>query len=155
MKGDKNMEGKIINVKEAKAVGLVYFGNNSKGEIPELWNVFNKNYTRINHKSSSMICYGICDDMPDEQGRFHYTACAEVDSFEDVPEDMETKVIPAGKYVMYTYSDSLKNLGEFYDKIFSKWIPEAGYEMDYRPQFELYDSRYMKNGEFDIYVPIK
>ena len=47
MKGDNKMESKIINIKETKAVGMVYFGNNSKGEIAELWSVYNKNYTKI------------------------------------------------------------------------------------------------------------
>ncbi|MDP4178478.1 MAG: GyrI-like domain-containing protein [Bacillota bacterium] len=149
------MEGKIVVVKEVKAIGIVYFGNNMKGEIPELWNVFNKSYTKIKHKSSTNLYYGICDDMPDEQGRFHYTACAEVDSIEEIPEGMEVKIIPDGKYAVYTYIGELKNLGDFYNSIFSKWMIESGYEIDYRPQFELYDERFMKNGEFDIYVPIK
>lgn len=150
-----NMEGKIINIKEIKAVGIVYYGDNSAGEIPELWNVFNKNYMNIDHKSSSQLCLGICDDMPDEKGRFHYAACAEVDSFEDIAQGMETRVIPEGKYVIYTYSGSIEDLGEFYDNIFSKWMPASAYEMDDRPQFELYDDRFMKNGEFDLYMPIK
>lgn len=149
------MEGKIISIKEIKAVGMVYFGNNSSGEIPQLWEVFNKSYMDIKHKSTCGLCYGICDDMPDAEGRFHYSACAEVESFEDIAEGMEAKVIPAGKYVVYTYPDTLEKLGEFYENIFSKWIVASGYEMDYRPQFELYDDRFMKNGEFDIYVPIK
>ena len=155
MKGDNKMESKIINIKETKAVGMVYFGNNSKGEIAELWSVYNKNYTKIKHKTGSGICYGICDDMPDEQGRFHYTACAEVESFEDIAEGMEAKVIPAGKYLVYTYSGELKDIAQFYNNIFSKWLQESGNEMDYRPQFELYDDRFMKNGQFDIYIPIK
>lgn len=149
------MKGKVINIKEIKAVGMVCFGNNSKGEIPQLWDVFNKNYMSIKHKSISGLCYGICDDMPDSEGRFHYSACAEVESFEDIAEGMESKVIPEGKYLMYTYSGKLENLNEFYQSIFSKWVPESGYEMAYRPQFELYDSRFMQNGEFDIYIPIK
>jgi AraC family transcriptional regulator len=149
------MEGKIVNTKEIKAVGYVYYGDNCKGEIPELWNVFNKNYMSIQHKHSSMLCYGICDDMPDAEGKFHYVACAEVDSFEDMPAGMVTRVVPAGKYVMYTFSGPLQNLGEFYENMFTKWIPAADYEVEDRPQIELYDNRFSVNGEFDIYIPIK
>ena len=91
----------------------------------------------------------------DSEGRFHYTACAEVDSFEDLPEGMETKVVPEGKYLMYTYRGAIKDLGEFYNDIFTKLIPASEHEIDCRPQLELYDERFMKNGEFDIYIPIK
>ena len=101
-----------------------------------------------------MLSYGICDDMPDSEGRFHYTACAEVDSFLDLPEGMVTKVVPEGRYVVYTYSGDLKDLGDFYQNIFTKWLPASGYQFDQRPQFELYDQRFMNNGEFDIYFPI-
>ena len=149
------MEGKILTIKEFKAVGITYFGDNENGEIPGLWEVFNKRYGDIKHKSKSMYCYGICDGEMDPEGKFHYTACAEVDSFEDVLEGMETKVVPEGKYVIYTYAGAIKDLGDFYNNIFSKWIPTSGYELDSRPQLELYDGRFMDNGEFDIYIPIK
>ena len=149
------MEGKIVNIEGFKAVGLTYFGDNNNGEIPNLWEAFNKRYNDIKHKSKPMLCYGICDGEMDSEGRFHYTACVEVDSFENAPEDMETKAVPGGKYVVYTYGGAIKDLGGFYNDIFSKWIPTSGYEMDYRPQLELYDERFMSNGEFDIYVPIK
>lgn len=149
------MEGKIVNIQELKAVGLSYFGNNKNGEIPSLWEAFNKNYMTIKQKSKSMLCYGICDGEMDSEGNFHYIACAEVDSFEDIPEGMETKVVPAGKYLVYTYSGAIKDLGEFYNDIFANFLPASGHEMDFRPQLELYDGRFMDNGEFDIYIPIK
>lgn len=149
------MEGKIVNVNEFKAVGITYFGDNNNGEIPKLWDAFNKQWDSIKGKSNSMLCFGICDDMPDSEGKFHYTACAEVESFVQVPVGMEPKVVPSGKYALYNYKGELKELGEFYNDIYSKWLHESGHELDFRPQFELYDERYMKNGEFDVYIPIK
>lgn len=149
------MDGKILTIKEFKAVGLTYFGNNANGEIPNLWEVFNNRYRDIKQKSKSMFCYGICDSDMDSEGRFHYTAAAGVDSFEDIPEDMVTKVVPEGKYIVYTYGGAIKDLGDFYNNIFTKWLPASRCEIDYRPQLELYDERFMNNGEFDIYIPIK
>ncbi len=149
------MEGKIVNINGFKAVGIPYFGNNTNGEIPALWEAFNRSYNTIAQKSKSMLCYGVCDGEMDPEGRFHYTACAEVDSFEDVPAGMETKVIPEGNYLVYTYRGAIKDLGEFFNDIFAKFIPASGYEIDHRPQLELYDERFMSNGEFDIYIPIK
>lgn len=149
------MEGKIVSIEGFKAVGIPYFGNNTNGEIPGLWEVFNNRYKDIKQKNNSMLCYGICDGEMDSEGRFYYIACAQVDSFEDVPEGMDTKVVPKGRYLVYTYRGALKDLGEFYNDMFSKFIPTSGYEIDNRPQLELYDERFMSNGEFDIYVPVK
>jgi AraC family transcriptional regulator len=147
------MEGKIASIEGFKAVGLTYFGKNENGEIPGLWEAFNNGYINIKHKSKSMLCYGICDEM-DSEGRFHYTACAEVDSFEDVPAGMDAKVVSGGKYLVYTYKGPIQDLGGFYNEIFSNWIPASKYEIDCRPQLELYDERFIRSGEFDIYIPI-
>ena len=149
------MEEKIVSMEGFKAVGIPYFGNNSNGEIATLWEAFNKNCRNIKHKNKSMLCYGICDCGMDSEGRFHYTACVEVDSFEDVPEGMVTKVVPEGRHMVYTYRGAIKDLGGFYNDLFTKLIPASGYEIEYRPQLELYDERFMNNGEFDIYIPIK
>lgn len=149
------MEGKILSIEGFKAVGMSYFGDNNNGEIPKLWDVFNNNYRNIKQKSKSMLCYGICDGEMDSEGRFNYIACAEVDSFEDIPQGMTTKVVPEGKYLVFTYRGAIKDLGEFYNDMFTKFIPDSGCEMDCRPQLELYDERFMSNGEFDIYIPIK
>lgn len=149
------MEGKILSLEGFNAIGITYFGNNSNGEIPKLWEVFNSRYGDIKPKNKSMLCFGICDDMPDAEGRFHYTACAEVDNLQDIPEGMEAKIVPGGKYLVYTYGGVLKDLGDFYNNIFSNWLPNSGFEMDCRPQLELYDGRFMNNGEFDIYIPVK
>ena len=56
------MEDKIVSIKGFKAVGITYFGNNSNGEIPRLWEAFNKRYKDIKQKSKSMLFYGICDE---------------------------------------------------------------------------------------------
>lgn len=66
---------------------------------------------------------------------------------------MVTKTIPAGNYLVYTYEGDIKNLGEFYGKIFETYLPQSGHEMDMRPQLEVYDDRFMKTGTFDIYIP--
>lgn len=149
------MEGKIVNIDGFKAVGLTYFGDNQNGEIPRLWDAFNVGSRNIKDISKAMNYYGICDCDMDSEGKFHYSACVEVDRFIDIPQGMEAKVVPSGKYLVYTYRGAIKDLGDFYNSIFSDWIPASGHEMDLRPQLELYDERFTGSGEFDIYIPIK
>jgi AraC family transcriptional regulator len=149
------MEGKILNIEGFKVIGITYFGNNENGEIPSLWDVFNSRFGEIKTASTPMICYGICEAEGDCESGMIYTASTQVDSFENVPEGMVTKVVPSGKYLVYTYTGALKDLGHFYGKIFSVWLPASGHEIDFRPQLELYDDRFMASGEFDILIPVK
>jgi AraC family transcriptional regulator len=149
------MEGKLLNIEEFKAIGITYFGNNENGEIPTLWDTFNKRFNEIKNVSRPMLCFGICEGEVDSECRFHYTASSQVDSFENIPEGMEAKVVPSGKYLVYTYKGALKDLGQFYNNIYCDWLPASGHEIDFRPQLELYDDRFMSSGEFDVYVPVK
>lgn len=149
------MDGKILNIEGFKAIGITYIGKNENGEIPSLWDVFNSRFREIKGVSAPMLCYGICEDEGDSECSMVYTASTQVDSFENVPEGMVTKVVPSGKYLVYTYTGALKYLGQFYCRIFSEWLPASGHEIDSRPQLELYDDRFMSSGEFDIYIPVK
>lgn len=149
------MNGLAVDVKGFKAVGMTYFGDNNNGEIPDLWKAFNSQFNNVKDKSIPMLFYGICDSDMDEENRFNYCACIKVDSYTDVPENMVTKNVPDGKYLVYTYAGEIKDLGSFYDKIFMELMPKSGYSIDERPQLELYDERFMKTGEFDIYIPVK
>lgn len=92
------MQGKIVSVDGFKAVGMTYFGDNNNGEIPKMWQIFNQKFMEISNMSKPVLFYGICDSDMDEQGRFHYAAAVGVDSFENVPETMVTKTIPAKFY---------------------------------------------------------
>lgn len=149
------MHGEIISLDEFKAVGIQYFGDNNNGEIPKMWQIFNSKFMEVSSKSNPMLFYGICDSAVDEHNKFNYAAAVGVDTFENVPETMVTKSVPAGKYLVYTYEGDINDMGDFYNKLFEKYIPESGHEMDMRPQLEVYDDRFMNTGAFDIYIPIK
>lgn len=148
------MIGKIIEIEGFKAIGISYFGDNKNEEIKDLWAAFNNNWKQIPDKDPSQLCYGVCEAM-NEKGEFKYTACSKVTSLDNLPAGMEGKVVPAGKYAVYTFSESLDKLGDFYNNLFTKTIVEDALTFDNRPELEVYDHRFLENGVFDIYVPIK
>lgn len=153
--GGDILEPKIVHKDELKVVGMPYYGNNSKGEISQIWGVFCKRMNEIKNKTNFEVSYGVCDPEVSEDGKFHYTACVEVSSFEDIPEGMVTKVVPEGRYAVFTYNGPIEKIGEFYKKIYKDWLPNSEYEVEIRPDFEYYDKRFCQKGELDIYVPIK
>lgn len=149
------MKPKIVHKDEFKVVGIPYYGDNSNGEIPQIWGVFFKRINEIKNIVDPEISYGVCDPEVSEDGKFHYTVCVEVSSFEDVPEGMVTKTIPGGRYAVFTYNGPIEKISEFYRSIYKEWMPNLEYEVEFRPDFEYYDKRFCEKGELDIYVPIK
>jgi len=147
------MKVPVVTKEAFTIIGIEYFGKNQKGEIPALWQVFNERDEEIKNRMRT-ACYGVCGTM-DQEGNFSYVAGVEVPEVEELPDGMTVKNVATGKYAQFTYKDDLSKLQDFYGNIHSKWLKENGLEYDLRPDFEYYDERFMKNGEFEIYIPVK
>lgn len=72
--------------------------------------------------------------------------------------EIGAKEIAGGRYAAFLYQGTYEKLGEVYDTIFGKYIPDGGYQLDERPVFEMYlnDPECTKPEELqtEIYVPI-
>ncbi len=145
------MSVKIVTLEAQKAVGLVYRGQNENGEIPRLWDVFNGRYKEL--KPSSPVCYGLCY-MDSEDNSFAYMAGVSVSDLETVPEGMEVTSIPAGHYAVFTFTEHISKIKEFWDEIYTRYLPENSLVPLNQMSFELYDERFQQNGECDIYIPV-
>jgi AraC family transcriptional regulator len=89
---------------------------------------------------------------------FEKWAAVEVTGFEYVPEDMETLVLPAGRYAVFFYKGPPENGDEIFTYIFRDWLPASGHTLDNRPHFEVLGAKY-KSGdpesEEEIWIPIQ
>lgn len=89
---------------------------------------------------------------------FEKWAVMEVNDFDDIPEGMQAKVLPAGLYAMFLYKGSSAKGAEVFQYIFGSWLPASGYALDSRPHFELLGEKYKNNdpnSEEEIWIPIK
>ena len=72
--------------------------------------------------------------------------------------EIGVKEIAGGKYVAFLYKGTYEKLGEVYDTVFGKCIPNGGYQLDERPAFEIYlndpESTPADLLQTEIYVPI-
>jgi len=128
-------------------------------------------HEKIPNRVDPDVFYGISIDFLKRKGPCSYMFGAEVSTYKNIPEDMETRTIPACKYVRFFVSPKDENLAKLlnvkkrrnygaliraaYIYLQEKWIPESGYERaDMAEVFEIYD---LKNIEEGIYVcvPIK
>lgn len=151
-------------IPEVKVIGIKGKTALDNNVLPDLWSTFNKNISKIIKKSNPLKAYGICEnDRPSNQFgenvEYSEIVGVEVTSFEHIPEGMIAKVIPKGKYAVFTHKGSLQKLQETYEYIWGTWIPCSKVELDIRDDFEIYDERFRgannSLSEIDIYIPIK
>lgn len=147
------MECKVVSVSSKKVIGMEYRGKNENGEIPKLWEVFMQKYTQIKTPSPENM-YGLYYDY-DETGTFTSFAGMETSEVTAIPEGMVLREIPEGDYAVFTFKGHISEIGAFWQKIYTQYMAENKLTPDYGLSFELYDERFGKSGECDIYVPIK
>ena len=85
-------------------------------------------------------------------------AAVAVTSFDYIPDEMETLEIEEGLYAVFNYKGGQSNATAFFNSIYTEWLPNSGYQLDSRPQFEILGEKYKNNSpesEEEIWIPIK
>lgn len=134
--------------------------------IVALWEKFQNVVEAIPNKHPSGRTFGICENLQDFQlEKIHYdmnfseVIGKEVTCYDNLPDGIITKTIPAGKYAVFTHRGTLCELLKTYEYIWGTWILLTKEVVDNRDDFEMYDERFLgkdnTESEMDIYIPIK
>ncbi len=127
--------------------------------IPKLWHEFINRVEEIPlRKNQTAVGCVWCLDS-DEKGprECYYLAGAEVTGSGEVPEGMEAREIPAGRYAVFVHRGSLDTLGETMSSIHRTWLPGSGHRRREAPEVELYGEKFQpdsETSELEICVPI-
>jgi AraC family transcriptional regulator len=156
------MKPSIEILVEKKLIGCrcnMSFANYS---IEELWKNFMPQRKEIKDAiSSELISMAIY--QPSHFSNFKPTnefekwATVEVTNFDDVPDGLETFILPGGLYAIFQYK-GLNTDNSIYHFIFNSWLPTSGYALDNRPHIEILGEKYKNNdpgSEELICIPIK
>ncbi len=156
------MEPKIKTKPGFTLVGLRYFGKNQNMEIPHLWERFNQRMRELgglpNETGDAAI--GLCITPEDEpiDGAFEYVAGLPVTEAEDVPDDFVVRRVPEQTYAVFAHKGDLPSLPKTYEYIYETWLPQSGYKLGGKMDFEYYDADFKDfapDSVFYIYVPIE
>ncbi|WP_296324390.1 GyrI-like domain-containing protein [Winogradskyella sp.] len=82
----------------------------------------------------------------------------EVDTFDAIPEDLETLTIPSGNYLVIDFKGSIPEFIKQWQYIHSTWLPKSEFELDHRPHFERLPPSYNpanQDNDEEIWIPIK
>lgn len=156
------MTPRIETLNQKKLVGRRLSMSLSNNRTAELWHSFMPQRNNIqNRVSSELISLQVypsayfADFSPTNE--FQKWALTEVSDFQELPEGMESFILPGGLYAVFHYTGLSSDPGIF-QYIFGIWLPDSGYFLDDRPHFEVLDERYRNNdpnSEEEIWIPIR
>lgn len=71
---------------------------------------------------------------------------------------MDILIIPEGLYAVFVHIGTVKTFPQTMQEIYSKWIPESGYQLDVRPHLQIMKENYFgpldPRSEEEVWVPI-
>jgi len=157
------MVPRIEQLHEKKLVGKQIITSIANNQTFSLWSSFMPRRKEIVNTVStdlfSMQVYPYDFDFTfsNLSVTFQKWATVEVTDFENIPEEMETYVLPAGLYAVFEYK-GLNTDTKIFEYIFGTWLPSSQYNIDNRPHFEILGAKYKNNdpnSEEEIWIPIK
>jgi AraC family transcriptional regulator len=158
------MEPRIETLSEKKLVGKHLTMSLSNNRTAELWRSFMPRRKEItNVRSIELFSMQVYNDHYDFKNfnfdaTFEKWATAEVDDFSNVPEGMDTFILPGGRYAVFHHIGPASEGYRTFQFIFGSWLPSSKYELDNRPHFERLGEKYKNNepdSEEEIWIPIR
>ena len=155
------MQPRIELLSEKKLVGKSLIMSLMNDKTAELWKSFMPERKMIKNKvGSDFISMQVYDKSLDFNPQTEFTKCAmvETSNFNDIPKEMETRILEGGLYAVFVHQGTVKDFPRTVHYIFNEWLPNSKYELDQRPHFELLGEKYIpndKNSEEEVWIPIK
>lgn len=164
----KHITTNITVQPEIKYIDDIYVagihGVASINDIYSLWQRFIDVADTIPNKHHSGRTFGICEQLQ-ETHTLNYdmdlseVIGLEVTCYDNLPDGIVAKTIPAGKYAVFTHRGLISEIRKTYEYIWGTWVLLTKEVLDKRGDFELYDKRFLgrdnEQSEMDIYIPLK
>ncbi|RDY58850.1 AraC family transcriptional regulator [Flagellimonas nanhaiensis] len=152
---------KLITLEEQFCIYVSMKGPYNKMDYPGAWETL---WNEV--KSQKLFTAGIQhfgqpfdDPHVTDEANLRYDACLVIHKDAKPNGKVGTKMLKGGKFAVFLYQGSYKNLSQVYDHIFNNWLLESGEEL----RDESVRERYLNNAEkteesklkTEIYIPIK
>lgn len=165
LRGDRMMDIRTVEQEKMTLVG--YRKNTRFGffVIGSCWRKLHANKHLVQPRKEMEFLIGLndytkWDSEKEKQPAFDYLAAAEVGKLQAVPKGMETKELPASRYVVFSFrgrcQDSLQPVADY---VYKEWFPQASCQLneDARYDFAKYGEQADKDGNslIEYWVPIR
>ena len=162
------MKKEQVSKSEIKLVGLKARTNNQNEMNPETAKIgalFGKYLSQNmsgkipNRTNPGVTLCAYTEYDTDEHGDYTYFIGEEVSTFDNIPEELQTIILPASNYQRFTTEEGKmpEIVIHSWQKIWKMTEKDFGGKRSYQGDFELYDQRAMDpaNTSLDIYIAIK
>ncbi|HPE54852.1 MAG TPA: GyrI-like domain-containing protein [Bacteroidales bacterium] len=158
------MDPQIRNKEQIKLIGKSLMTSFTNDKTEDLWKSFGPFIKNIrNRVGQELYSVDIYNDPGffakfDPMKEFEKWAAVEVSDFNDVPDGMDTLLIPDGRYAVFHYKGKPSEAGPVFQFIFGEWLPHSKYEMDNRPYFARMGEKYKgedPESEEEFWVPVR
>ncbi len=154
----------IKTISEKKLAGMRLSMNLVNNRTPELWRSFMPRRHELDNKMPDVFYSMQVFDTSysfirfDPEAMFEKWAAVEVSNFDQMPEGMESFILPGGLYAVFHHKGPASDGPKVFGYIFGSWLPASPYELDSRPHFETLGETYRADSpdaEEDIWIPIR
>lgn len=146
-----------------KLIGTKIKMSLSNNKTTELWRGFMPRRQEIQNVIGIDL-YSIQIFYPDyfkefnPAAEFENWAAVEVTDFGNIPDQMESILLPGGLYAVFLYMGCASDGPITFRYIYQTWLPNSEYVLDDRPHFEIMGEKYKNDAadsEEEFWIPIK
>jgi len=130
----------------------------------DLWRSFMPRRKEINNRvSDELFSVQVFDHLSDlnpinQNTEFEKWAAVEVEDFQQVPDLMETLILPGGWYAVFLHQGGPSKGPESFQYIYGTWLTRSDYTLGDRPHFEVLGNKYKNDdpdSEEEIWIPVQ
>ena len=159
--GFKLKAPKIIELKDKTAIYIRLTGAYDELDFPgtytKLWGFIKEQ--KLYSAGIEVICIYYDDPKVTESSKLRTDVCLVVQKPAKPEGEVDVKVVPGGKYAVFSYQGPYNKLGMVYDTIFAEWLPTCGYELRNIPPYEKYCNDPARTEpeklKTEIYIPVQ
>jgi AraC family transcriptional regulator len=134
---------------------------NTLDDLPALWKRFSVHIGRIPGQVGR-AAYGVCSDMFNGTGSFHYLTGVEISESSVLPAQFSRVQIPAQRYAIFPHQEHVSKLRYTVNAIWSQSLPESGHKAARATPgapdfFERYGEGFdpeLGMGDVEVWIPV-
>lgn len=154
-------KAKIVTLEEQQTIFVRLQGSYQNLDFGSAWEKLWEAVKSQKLFTAGIEHIGISHDDPNmtDADKIRYDACLVIHKKAKPEGNVGLKTLKKGKFAMFHYTGSYKNLSSVYDYIFNEWLLNSDYELRDEPVREKYRNNPQRTEESklktEIYLPIK
>jgi AraC family transcriptional regulator len=131
------------------------YGCDESAGVPSQWQRFVPSLGSVPGQVGR-AAYGV-NYNGDDDGNFDYLCGVEVSSFAGLARSWGRLRIPEQRYAVFAHRDHVSTIRRTHNTIWTKWLPQSGYEVADAPHFERYGDDFdgqTGTGGIEVWLPL-